>query len=75
MTLTIPDERIGNLTLDERDMMTDIAIGFYKREQVSLGRAAEIAGIISANVLQDQDATPLKRIVPQAGGLEAGSRW
>jgi hypothetical protein len=26
-------------------------------------------------VLQDQDATPLKRIVPQAGGLEAGSRW
>jgi len=53
MTLTIPDERIGNLPLDERDMMTDIPIGFYKREQVSLGRAAEIAGISSPNFLNE----------------------
>jgi hypothetical protein len=47
MTLTIPDERIGNLKLGERDVMTDIAIGLYKRERVSLGRAAEIAGVLS----------------------------
>ena len=47
MTLNIPDERIGNLKLDERDVMTDIAIGLYKREQVSLGSAAEIAGVSS----------------------------
>ena len=53
MTLTIPDERIGNLKIDERDVMTDIAIGLYKREQVSLGRAAEIAGISSPKFLNE----------------------
>jgi len=51
MTLIIPDERIGNLKLDERDVMTDVAIGLYKREQVSLGRAAEIAGLSSPEFL------------------------
>ena len=53
MTLNIPDERIGNLKLDERDVMTDIAIGLYKREQVSLGRAAEIAGVSSPKFLDE----------------------
>ena len=53
MTLTIPDERIGNLKLDERDVLTDIAIGLYKREQVSLGRAAEIAGVSSPEFLDE----------------------
>jgi predicted HTH domain antitoxin len=53
MTLTIPDERIGDLKLDERDMMTDVAIGLYKREQVSLGRAAEIAGVSSPEFLNE----------------------
>jgi len=33
--------------LDERDAVVDIAIGLYKREQVSLGRAAEIADMSS----------------------------
>ncbi len=53
MTLNIPDERIGNLKLDERDLMTDIAIGLYKREEVSLGRAAEIAGVSSPKFLTE----------------------
>jgi len=53
VTLTIPDERFGNLKLDERDLMTDIAIGLYKREQVSLGRAAEIAGVSSPQFLSE----------------------
>ena len=53
MTLTIPDERIGDLKLDERDVMTDVAIGLYKREQVSLGRAAEIAGLASPEFLNE----------------------
>jgi predicted HTH domain antitoxin len=52
-TLIIPDERIGNLKLDEGDVMTDIAIGLYKREQVSLGRAAEIAGLSSPKFLDE----------------------
>ena len=53
MTLNIPDERIGNLKLDEHDVMTDVAIGLYKREQVSLGRAAEIAGISPPKFLNE----------------------
>src|SRR5438270_59556 len=44
MTVTIPSERLANITLNERDALVDIAIGLYKREQVSLGRAAEISG-------------------------------
>ena len=47
MTVTIPSERLANITLNERDALVDIAIGLYKREQVSLGRAAEISGLSS----------------------------
>jgi predicted HTH domain antitoxin len=53
MTLTIPSERIGDINLSERDALIDVAIGLYKREQVSLGRAAEIAGISSPDFLQE----------------------
>lgn len=51
MTLTIPNERIGNLRVTEQDALVDIAIGLYKREEVSLGRAAEVAGISSVQLL------------------------
>jgi predicted HTH domain antitoxin len=51
MTLTIPFERIGNLRVTERDALVDIAIGLYKREEISLGRAAEVAGISSVQLL------------------------
>jgi predicted HTH domain antitoxin len=47
MTVTIPSERLANITLNERDALLDIAIGLYKREQVSLGRPAEISGLTS----------------------------
>jgi predicted HTH domain antitoxin len=53
MTLTIPAERLGNVALDERDAVVDIAIGLYKREAVSLGRAAAVAGISSVEVLAE----------------------
>ncbi|PYJ82628.1 MAG: hypothetical protein DME22_18145 [Verrucomicrobia bacterium] len=53
MTLTIPSERLGNIELNERDAVVDIAIGLYKREQVSLGRAAEIAGMTSPAFLAE----------------------
>lgn len=53
MTLTIPTERLGNVALDERDAVVDIAIGLYKREAVSLGRAAEVAGISSVELLAE----------------------
>jgi predicted HTH domain antitoxin len=51
MTLTIPSERLGNLRLSERDALVDIAIGLYKRDEVSLGRAAEVAGISTVQLL------------------------
>ncbi len=51
MKLTIPPERFGNLRVTEQDALVDIAIGLYKREEVSLGRAAEVAGISSVQLL------------------------
>ncbi|MSU61796.1 MAG: UPF0175 family protein [Pedosphaera sp.] len=53
MTVTIPSERLGNVPLSERDAVVDIAIGLYKREQVSLGRAAEVAGLSSVEFLAE----------------------
>ena len=53
MILTIPGERLGNVALEERDAVVDIAIGLYKRQAVSLGRAAEIAGISSVELLSE----------------------
>ena len=53
MIVTIPDERIGSIQIDERDVLVDIAIGLYKREQASLGRAAEIANMSSPAFLDE----------------------
>ena len=53
MTLTIPNERLADVALNERDAVVDIAIGLYKRDQVSLGRAAEIANMSSAAFLAE----------------------
>lgn len=53
MTVNIPAERLGTIDLQERDVLIDVAIGLYKREEVSLGRAAEIAGITSVELLSE----------------------
>ena len=53
MTVTIPSERLADIKLSERDALVDIAIGLYKREQVSLGRAAEISGLSSPEFLNE----------------------
>ena len=66
MTLTIPRERLGNVALDERDAVVDIAIGLYKRQAVSLGRAAEIAGISSVELLTELG----RRHIPINYGVE-----
>ena len=44
---------MGDINLSERDALIDVAIGLYKREQVSLGRAAAIAGISSPEFLHE----------------------
>jgi predicted HTH domain antitoxin len=66
MTLTIPRERLGNVALDERDAVVDIAIGLYKRQAVSLGRAAEIAAISSVELLTELG----RRHIPINYGLD-----
>jgi len=43
VNVVIPDEQLQGLAVSERDLLTDIAIGLYTRDQISLGRAAEIA--------------------------------
>ena len=53
MTVTISSERLGNVALSERDALVDIAIGLYKREAVSLGRAAELTGLSSPEFLNE----------------------
>lgn len=53
MTVTIPSERLGNVAVDEHDALVDIAIGLYKREQVSLGRAAEITAMSSPEFMSE----------------------
>lgn len=45
MTVNIPDDRIRDIRLDQQDALVDVAIGLYKRDEVSLGRAAEIANL------------------------------
>jgi predicted HTH domain antitoxin len=66
MTLTIPTERLGDVTLSERDALVDIAIGLYKRQTVSLGRAAEVAGITSVELLAELG----RRRIPINYGVE-----
>jgi len=53
VTLTIPSEKLGGLRVTEAEALVDIAIGLYKREEVSLGRAAEVAGSSSAQLLSE----------------------
>jgi len=53
MTFTIPDERLKGLTISEREALVDVAIGLYKRDAVSLGRAAEVAGLGTPEFLNE----------------------
>ena len=66
MTLTIPTERLNNVALDEHDAVVDIAIGLYKRQSLSLGRAAEVAGISSVELLAELG----RRHIPINYGLD-----
>jgi predicted HTH domain antitoxin len=66
MTVTIPDDRIGDIQVSERDALVDIAIGLYKREQVSLGRAAEIANMSSPAFLDELG----RRMIPINYGVD-----
>ncbi len=54
MVIEIPDE-VFKLPVDKNKLAIDLAAELYRQEQVSLGRAAEIAGI-SKTQMQDEVA-------------------
>jgi len=53
MTFTIPDERLKGLPNSEREALMDVAIGLYKRDAVSPGRAAEVVGLRTPEFLNE----------------------
>jgi predicted HTH domain antitoxin len=66
MTVTIPDDRIKNVPLTERDALVDVAIGLYKRQLISIGKAAEIAGVSTPQLLHELG----QRCIPINYGLD-----
>ena len=45
MQFSIPDQLLAQAGLSENDFRLEIALIFYQRRSVSLGKAAELAGI------------------------------
>jgi len=45
MTIELPDEEISTLRLTPERARLELAVGLYAGRQVSLGRAARIAGV------------------------------
>lgn len=45
MTIELPDKEIGALHLTPEKARVELAIGLYAGRQVTLGRAAKIAGV------------------------------
>lgn len=45
MIITVPDEFAGSAHLSEQDLRLALALALYEREQLSLGKAAELAEV------------------------------
>ena len=45
MTIELPDKVIGSLHLTTEQARVELAVGLYAGRQVTLGRAAKIAGV------------------------------
>jgi len=45
MTITIPDDAIGNLHLTSEEARIELAVGLFASHRATLGRAASIAGL------------------------------
>lgn len=52
MQIAVPDEALGNVTLDEREARVHLAIGMFVEEKVTLGQAARIAGLSQPEMLR-----------------------
>jgi predicted HTH domain antitoxin len=53
MIIELPDEEIGNLGLTSQQARLELAIGLYAGREVSLGRAAKIAGWAYADFMRE----------------------
>ncbi len=51
MQIALPDELIQGLNLTPENARFDLAIGLYAERRVTLGRAAEMAGMLQAAFL------------------------
>ena len=52
MQIAVPDEALGNVTLDEREARVHLAIGMFVDDKVTLGQAARIAGLSQPAMLR-----------------------
>jgi predicted HTH domain antitoxin len=53
MTIELPEKEMGHLRLTSEQARVDLAVGLYTRQQVSLGRAARIAGVAYADFMHE----------------------
>ena len=53
MTIEVPDSELGTLRLTPERARIELAVGLYAGRQVSLGRAARVAGIPYADFLHE----------------------
>jgi predicted HTH domain antitoxin len=45
MTLTIPDDILGQIHISSTDLRVEIAIYFYEKQRLSIGKARKLAGL------------------------------
>lgn len=53
MTIELPDQEIDFLRLTPEQVRLELAVGLYAGRQVSLGRAAKIAGVAYAAFMHE----------------------
>jgi predicted HTH domain antitoxin len=53
MTIELPDHEVAGLRLTPAQVRLELAVGLYAGRQVSLGRAARIAGVPYASFMQE----------------------
>lgn len=51
MTFTIPDDILGQIPISSTDLRVDIAVYFYEKQRLSIGKARKLAGL---NLIQFQ---------------------
>jgi len=53
MTIELPDQEVASLRLTPAQVRLELAVGLYAGRQVSLGRAARIAGVPYASFMHE----------------------